>query len=166
MKRLILMRHAKSDWPSGTVDHQRPLNKRGRRSAEALGDWLRAEKLLPDQALCSSAARTRETLALLGVEAPTRYEDRLYHAGPVAMMKCLGEATGDTVIMVGHNPGIAAFAHDIAATRPQHPRFADYPTGATTVAEFDISDWSEIAEGTGQIRAFVIPRELLAEREA
>ena len=165
MKRLILMRHAKSDWSTGGADHQRPLNKRGRNSAKALGDWLRAQGLAPDQALCSSATRTRETLALLDLEVETRYEDRLYHAGPVAMLKCLSEAGGDTVIMVGHNPGIAEFADELMATPPRQPRFADYPTGATLVADFEIDDWSELEPGTGTTTGFVIPRELLEESE-
>ncbi|MBY6002771.1 histidine phosphatase family protein [Salipiger bermudensis] len=166
MKRLILMRHAKSDWSSGGADHQRPLNKRGRKSAKALGDWLRAQGLVPDQALCSSATRTRETLDLLDVHATTRHEDRLYHAGPVAMLKCLNEAEGDTVIMVGHNPGIAEFADELMAEPPRHPRFADYPTGATLVAEFEIDDWAQLQPATGRAAAFVIPRELLEESEA
>lgn len=161
MKRLILMRHAKSDWSAGMADHDRPLNPRGRRSAAALGDWLRAENHLPDFALCSTATRTRETLEGLGLDMPARYEDRLYHAGPVAMLKSLGGAQGDTVIMVGHNPGIGDFAHEIVRQAPQHPRFRDYPTGATLVAEFDIGDWSGIKEGSGVARAFVIPRELI-----
>ena len=163
MKRLILMRHAKSDWSRGMVDHERPLNKRGQASAAALGDWLRRQDLLPDQALCSTATRTRETLERLGLDIPTRYEERLYHAGPVAMLKCLSEAEGETVLVVGHNPGIGAFAQEVLADPVGHARFADYPTGATLVAEFDISDWSELREGTGTARGFVIPRELLEE---
>lgn len=161
MKRLILMRHAKSDWSAGEPDHQRPLNGRGRRSAKALGDWLRSQGLTPDQALCSSATRTRETLSFLGIDVPTRYENRLYHAGPVAMLNTLREAEGDTVVMIGHNPGIASFAEEIVATPPRHPRFFDYPTGATLVVEFEVDSWPDIEEGTGETRAFVIPRELL-----
>uniref|UniRef100_UPI0035189862 SixA phosphatase family protein n=1 Tax=Nioella sp. TaxID=1912091 RepID=UPI0035189862 len=67
MKRLILMRHAKSDWSLGQPDAARPLNARGQRSAEAMGDWLREKGYLPDQILCSSAQRTRETLDLLRI---------------------------------------------------------------------------------------------------
>ena len=166
MKRLILMRHAKSDWSTGGADHQRPLNSRGRASAKALGDWLRAQALMPDQALCSSATRTRETLDLLELDVETRHEDRLYHAGPVALQKFLSEATGGTVLMVGHNPGIAAFAAELMAEPPRHPRFADYPTGATLVAEFEIDDWSELEAATGTATGFVIPRELLEESGA
>jgi phosphohistidine phosphatase len=166
VKRLILMRHAKSDWTTGGADHQRPLNKRGRKSAKALGDWLRAQGHVPDHGLCSTATRTRETLDLLGFDVPATYEDRLYHAGPVAMTKSLSEAEGACVVMVGHNPGIAGFAHELLARPYDHPRFEDYPTGATLVAEFDIADWSELRPGTGEAKGFVIPRELLEESEA
>lgn len=165
MKRLVLMRHAKSDWAAGQPDHDRPLNPRGRRSAEALGDWLRAKNFLPDGALCSTATRTRETLAGLKLDGPARFEKRLYHAGPVAMLLCLQEAQGDTVILIGHNPGIAAFAEELMSTPPRHPRFDDYPTGATLVAEFDIDHWAALAPGTGRAAAFVIPRELLADTD-
>ena len=82
------------------------------------------------------------------------------------MLKCLSEAEGDTVIMVGHNPGIAEFADELMATPPRHPRFADYPTGATLVADFEIDDWSALEPGTGTATGFVIPRELLEESEA
>ncbi|ANT59995.1 phosphoglycerate mutase [Salipiger sp. CCB-MM3] len=162
MKRLILMRHAKSDWSVGTPDHARPLNDRGRRSAEALGDWLRTEDILPDQVLCSSAARTRETLDLLHLgDLPTRFEDRLYLAGPSALLKSLQAATGATVLMLAHNPGICDFANAVVARGPNHPRFADYPTGATLVADFDIDDWADARLGKATSHAFTIPRELV-----
>ncbi|NDW01941.1 histidine phosphatase family protein [Salipiger sp. PrR002] len=162
MKRLILMRHAKSDWSVGTPDHARPLNDRGRRSAEALGDWLRAEDILPDQVLCSSAARTRETLDLLHLgELPTRFEDRLYLAGPSALLKSLQAATGTTVLMLAHNPGICDFANAVVSRGPNHPRFADYPTGATLVADFDIDEWADARLGKATSHAFTIPRELV-----
>ena len=68
MKRLILMRHAKSDWGDPMLpDHDRPLNKRGRRAASALGHWMREAGLRPDQILCSSATRTQETCARLAL---------------------------------------------------------------------------------------------------
>ena len=84
MRRLILMRHAKSDWSHGTSDHDRPLNPRGRGAAEALGNWLRTEGLLPDAVLCSTAARTRETCALLNLPESCAVEHlrQLYLAEP------------------------------------------------------------------------------------
>ena len=72
MLRLILMRHAKSDWSyAGLDDHARPLNKRGRTSAAALGNWLRHNEYIPDHVLCSSAERTGETLLGLGLDPQT-----------------------------------------------------------------------------------------------
>ncbi len=160
MKRLVLMRHAKSEWATGVADHDRPLNPRGRRSAAALGHWLRDAGIAPDGALCSTALRTRETLDRLDLGVSARFDPRLYHAEPQAILTCLRAAQGETVILLGHNPGIAAFAQEILAEAPRHPRFDDYPTGATLIAEFPIEDWAALAPGTGRAAAFVIPREL------
>ncbi|SEL39652.1 phosphohistidine phosphatase [Roseovarius azorensis] len=161
MKTLILMRHAKSDWGDSRLsDHARPLNGRGKRSATALGDWLRAQNLLPDQILCSSATRAQETCARLKLPKMHQLLDSLYMAEPDAMLTVLRRATGDTVLMIGHNPGIAEFAHHLVTIPPDHVRFDDYPTGATLIARFDIADWSDLRPGTGMPLFFVIPREL------
>ena len=160
-RRLILMRHAKSSWGNATLsDHARPLNGRGRDSAKVLGDWLRQQQYLPDESLCSSAARTRETLARLNLDTPTQFLDILYHASPQSMFKTLSRANGACVLMLGHNPGIAAFAETLVAQQPNHPRFHDYPTCATLVAEFEIDDWADLKKASGTPLAFVIPREL------
>lgn len=164
MKRLILARHAKSDWGDPALpDHARPLNRRGRRSAKALGDWLRGEGLVPGEILCSPAKRTQETCARLRLPLAPRLIESLYMAEPEDMLDVLREARGDTVLMIGHNPGIAEFAARLVAEPPAHPRFDDYPTGATLVADFDIGDWARLAEHTGRAARFVIPRELLSE---
>ena len=160
-RRLIVMRHAKSSWDHpGLRDHDRPLNGRGRRSAAALGRWLRDEGYLPDQILSSTSARTRETCLRLGLDAPADYLPALYHAAPSDMFGALRGSTGQCVLMLGHNPGIAGFAEALMAVPPDHPRFPDYPTCATLVADFDLSDWRDLEPGTGRAVAFVIPREL------
>ncbi len=160
--RLILMRHAKSSWDSpGLDDHARPLNDRGRRSAAALGDWLRAKGYLPDQVLCSSAVRTQETLDGLRLDAAAvDHLSALYHAGPDAMLHVLNGATGLSVLMLGHNPGIAAFAHLLLHARPRHARFDDYPTGATLVADFDAPGWDSVDWRTGRTADFTVPADL------
>ncbi|WP_320177294.1 histidine phosphatase family protein [Roseovarius pacificus] len=159
--RLILMRHAKSSWDDPALsDHARPLNGRGRRSASALGDWLRAQGVLPDQILSSSSERTRETCARLGLDATAQFTGTLYHAGPATMLRVLHGASGQTVLMLGHNPGIADFAHALVATPPPHPGFETYPTCATLVADFAITDWADLAPGTGQTVDFIVPRDL------
>lgn len=161
MKTLILMRHAKSSWDDPTLgDHARPLNGRGRVSADAMGDWLRNRKYIPDQALVSDSARTRETFARLGCICDTRFDSDLYHASGQGMHKVLKTAKGKSILMLGHNPGIAEFAESLVKEPPDHARFFDYPTCATLVATFDIGDWSELRVNTGTALDFAIPREL------
>ena len=160
---LILMRHAKSSWSTpGLSDHERPLNDRGRRSATALGDWLRQMGHVPDEVISSSSRRTRETFDGLRFDMQANFTDDLYHAGAATMLKVLSRATGRTVLMLGHNPGIVEFAERIVRHPPDHTRFFDYPTGATLVVEFDLDDWTNITWKSGTVTGFAIPRELLA----
>ena len=162
IRRLILMRHAKSSWDDPLQsDHDRPLNKRGRRSADALGDWLRGCAYLPDEILCSTAARTCETCDRLRLgDVTTQYLDGLYMAGPDRMLAALQGAAGATVLMLGHNPGIGDFAQSIVAAPPQHDRFADYPTGATLVIAFEDVAWADLRWCSGTVEDFVVPHEL------
>ncbi len=164
MRRLIVMRHAKSSWDDPTLDdHARTLNKRGRASAAAMGDWMREHGFTPDKILSSSAQRTGETVIGLGLAAPVTYRNALYHAGPDVLLSHLQAETAPCVLMVGHNPVLALFAERLAATPPDHDRFSDFPTAATWVAEFDATDWREVCWGQGQTRAFAIPREVMAD---
>lgn len=163
--RLILVRHAKSSWDDPLEpDHARPLNARGRDAAGRIGRWLAAEGYLPDAALVSTARRTRESWDLIAAALPSAPEpvllDALYHASPEVMLRCLRGAAGATVLMLGHNPGIAAFAVWMLEKAPRHPRFADYPTGATLVADFAAARWADVAPGSGVACVFVAPRDL------
>ncbi len=164
-KTLILMRHAKSSWNHpGLDDHDRPLNKRGRRSAEVLGDWLRKKGYLPDEVLCSDSIRTKETLGGLRIDADkVEYLPELYRATANQILRVLNRATGDTVLLIAHNPGIAGFAEGIVEEPPEHPRFLDYPTGATLVVVFDEDSWDRVKWRGGRVLDFVVPRELLQE---
>jgi phosphohistidine phosphatase len=154
-RRLILMRHAKSGWDDPMLaDHDRPLAPRG----------VSAERgYLPDEALVSSALRTRETWD--GVQAklapcPVAHLPALYHAGPDTMMQVLQGAAGNCVLMLGHNPGIAEFARLLVSRAPGHPRFGDYPTAATLIADFPTDTWRETRFGTARPVDFVVPRDL------
>lgn len=163
--RLILTRHAKSSWDDpGQPDRDRPLNGRGRGAARLLGDWLASRGYVPDEVLCSPARRTVETWqgmapALPGAAAP-RLIDALYHADPDTMLACLRQATGQTVLMLGHNPGIAGFAATLPARPPLGPNFAHYPTGATLVVSFDAPGWADIVPGRASVLDFIVPRDL------
>ena len=164
-KRLILTRHAKSSWDDpATPDHDRPLNERGKAAAADLGDWLASRGYVPDEVLCSDALRTRKTWSGIAPALPgtpiLELKPALYHAGPDVMLAVLRHAKGDTVMMIGHNPGIAEFAHRLVARAPLSPDFQKYPTGATLVVDFDIQNWEAAAFGTAVTLDFTVPREL------
>ena len=166
-KRLILTRHAKSSWDDPTMsDHDRPLNERGKAAAADLGTWLASRGYVPDEVLCSDALRTRKTWSGIAPALPgspvLSLKPSLYNAGPDVMMAVLRHAQTDTVMVIGHNPGIAEFAARIVAQPPMSPEFRHFPTGATLVASFEIDDWAQLAYGMGATRDFIVPREILA----
>ena len=162
--RFVLTRHAKSDWDNPLeTDHQRQLNARGKRAAPLIGRWLAQKGYLPQEALVSDASRTRETFALLSADwpiLPVRFEPALYHACPDVMLRALRMAKAPTVIMIGHNPGIAALAAMLLRRPFPHPAFSRYPTCATLVAEFDAQDWANVQYDTGTALDFVVPQDL------
>ena len=106
-----------------TADHDRPLNERGKAAAADLGQWMASRGYVPDQVLCSDALRTRGTWSGLAPALPGTpvldLKPALYHAGPDVMMAVLRHAAGDCVLMIGHNPGIAEFAHRLVARPPR-----------------------------------------------
>ncbi len=158
---LILLRHAKSSWGDANLDdHDRPLNARGQRDAPRIGRWLTENNFVPDHAICSSARRAQETLEGLGLTTPSTIISDLYLASPSILLKAIRQAAHPTVIVIAHNPGMAALAHQLVETPPDHPRFHDYPTAATLVAEFDTDDWTKAEPGAAIARAFVTPHDL------
>jgi phosphohistidine phosphatase len=164
--RLLLLRHAKSDWGDASLsDHDRPLAARGRRAAELVGAHLSAKGLVPDLVLCSSARRTQETYERLDLGAvEIAVEDELYGApgdALLARIRRLPEAVGD-VLLIGHNPGTQDLAMALAgpdlgegAVRLREK----FPTGALALFEVH-GDWSAFAPGKARLAAFVVPREL------
>jgi len=165
--RLILMRHAKSDWGGDIArDFDRPLSKRGRKGASAIGTWLATHEFKPEAVLCSSAKRTRETWALVNKELKSKpvetYTRQLYLAAPEQMLMALaGLHDCRVAMMVAHNPGVAILMAALSDCAPAHARFEGCPTGATTVLEFDTDDWSAITPSKGQVVDFVVPHDLI-----
>jgi phosphohistidine phosphatase len=162
---LILTRHAKSDWGDPRqADFDRPLNDRGRRSALSIGALLAARGYSPGEVIVSGARRTVETwqgiASAFDPEPHCRTDRSLYEARPEALLAAVHSATAPVTLMIGHNPGIAEFATRLAIAAPAHPRFADYPTGATTIFQFPRRNWREIGWGEGEIADFVVPRDL------
>ena len=164
--RLILIRHAKSDWSDPFADdHARMLNRRGRASATAIGQWIMSHGYLPDVILCSDAARTKETcdLIIAGMDhAPkVRFSPDLYLGQPSVIQTAIVRQDAPTVAVIGHNPGLGLLANALVASPPDHHRFQDYPTCATTVMDFAIDTWRDIAPKTGRCIDFMVPRDLI-----
>jgi phosphohistidine phosphatase len=171
---LILLRHAKSEWPD-VPDHDRPLAERGRRDAPVVGGWLAESGHVPDQVLCSSARRTRETWELvreqLGADPAVVVEDRVYQATPGSLLEVIRqvEPSRRTVLVVGHAPAVpglaallpaeAAPGADGSAAAAQERIREKYPTASATIMEFD-GDWARLQPGAVRLIAFVTPREL------
>ncbi len=146
---LILMRHGKSAYPDGVPDHDRPLAPRGRREAGLGGDWLRANVPTIDAVLCSTATRTRETLACTGIGAAVRYLGRLYGATPGTVIDEINKVDDDvaTLLIVGHEPTTSSLALILADTDDSNTAAAQsisekYPTSAIAVLHV-AGSWAE-----------------------
>lgn len=170
MKRLFLLRHAKSSWAEeGVSDFDRPLDERGERAAAAIAVFCRQIGLTPDQVICSPAARTRATWARLAAEGVTAgqvdFEDRVYGAAPgaLAQLVTMLPATAAEVLIVGHNPGIEALALWLAADAdPARTELAlKFPTGAFVGFDLDLKAWDDLAAGQGRVTHYVTPKQLL-----
>jgi phosphohistidine phosphatase len=170
--RLLLLRHAKSDWSGNLGDHDRPLAPRGRKAAPRIGAFMRKKGYVPEAVLCSTAERTKQTLELLlpqlRADPTVRYDPALYLAEWPALLAALqSEGAADTpLLMIGHNPGLEQLA--VALTlQPQdaaeRARFEalerKFPTAALAVLDFDVPLWEAVKPGTGRLRDFVRPRD-------
>ena len=172
MLTLSLLRHAKSSWKNPTLaDRDRPLATRGETDAPVMGKAMAERGIDPDLVLCSSARRTRDTLALvlpeLKVEPKVVYDDALYHATPAEMLDMLHaiQPGANRVMLVGHNPEIQSFALDLVGSGPKHYRDRlreKYPTAGLAVINFASGLWSSIAVNSGTLTLFLTPRELKA----
>lgn len=167
-KRLVIMRHAKSDWPPGVPDFDRPLLPRGHAEAALAGEWLRDHDLVPDVILCSSATRTQQTcagvLSELGDDAPApELHDALYAAAPLSMLAVINHQpeTARCVLVIAHMPGVQELVDHLASPDSDDDAEMDatsrYPTSAFTVLEPE-TPWAELDGRDARITHFVVPR--------
>ncbi|WP_280396627.1 SixA phosphatase family protein [Nocardia carnea] len=159
---LILMRHGKSAYPPGIDDHERPLAPRGQREAALAGDWLRATQPPIDAVRCSTATRTRETLAATAVTAPVEYDAGIYEAEADSLIESvrLTDPAVSTLLVIGHSPGMPWTAWDLAAEHDTEDALRmsrKFPTSALAVLRF-AQTWDEVYPGTGELVTFHIPR--------
>src|SRR5512139_2970963 len=154
MKRLYLLRHAKSSWDDPTLaDHDRPLAPRGRRAARVMAEHLRRKGIAPELVLCSPSRRTRQTLTrlapALGENADVQLESELYAACAADLLEVLREV--DSLMMIGHNPGVQDLALSLARRGSAITRVrSKFPTGALATLELDGS-WRELAPGSAEL---------------
>ncbi|MFG1426568.1 SixA phosphatase family protein [Roseixanthobacter glucoisosaccharinicivorans] len=172
MRRLILLRHAKSDWPEGIVDAERPLAQRGRAAAPVIGSYMAAQDLVPDRVLISPARRTRETWQLVAPALPASLsvasEPRLYDASVSRILSVLREQPREIhrLMLVGHNPGLEEIADVLTDQGPAATRALmaeKFPTGALAIIDLPIDDWADVMPQTGRLDRFVTPRSLMLE---
>lgn len=162
MKTLLVLRHAKSSWSDARLsDHDRPLNKRGRRDAPRMGELLRKEDLTPGIIITSSARRALDTAEAAAAECDFDGEiivtRELYHADPEHYLWAAREYGDDhdIVMVVGHNPGIEDLVDQLANG------WIRMPTAALAVFDLEIEEWSELDDDSnGRLGNVWLPREL------
>jgi phosphohistidine phosphatase len=166
--RLWLLRHAKSSWSdAGLRDEDRPLAPRGEGAADRMRDYLDAEGIHPELALCSSALRARQTLArvlpALGIDLEVRIEPILYTFDADVLLDRLGRVPADiaSVLLVGHNPAIEDLATRIADHGDTLPNLLrKYPTAGLAEIAFSEGTWSTLSDRPGELVRFTVPRDL------
>lgn len=161
---LLLLRHAKSAYPDGVPDRDRPLAPRGQREAGLAGNWLRTNLPPIDAVLCSTATRARETLAHTGIDAPVRYVDRLYDAAPGTVIDEIAHVGDDVgvLLVVAHEPTMTQVALGLAATDGSNTAAAEristkFPTSAMAVLRLTGS-WKDLGLGSAELIDFHVPR--------
>jgi len=164
-RQLFILRHAKSSWENpGLDDHERPLAPRGQLAAQVLRQHLHRRGISPALVLCSSARRTRETLAGVEPGGEQRIEPELYGAGAGALLERLRRVPEDvgSVMLIGHNPAVQVLVLRLAAGGEALEEVRrKFPTGGLATLELDCA-WSELAPGRAWLTEFVRPKQLVA----
>jgi len=170
-KTLLLLRHAKSSWDAPAhSDFERPLNRRGERSAAVIGIMMKQEKIVPDLILCSSARRTLQTRDIIRPyfprNCPVEETSRIYEASVKEIFSVLSEIPDNVQkpLLIGHNPGLAQLTLSLcgaAGGEDMRRVLEKFPTGALATIELPIDTWNDIAPGMGRLRHFVTPKDLV-----
>jgi phosphohistidine phosphatase len=170
MKRLTLLRHAKSSWDDPSLDDfNRPLNERGWKAARRMGREMKHRGIRFDLVVASTAARVRETIdgvqEKFDVGAPIQFEPRMYGATEHELL-ALVRALPDSVhapLLAGHNPGLERLVVQLTYDDDQGLRrriAGKYPTGALAVIELPTGRWADVIPGSGQLVELILPKEL------
>ena len=147
MKKLLIMRHAKSCWKnSDLTDHERPLKKRGRNDAKRMGKLLKSKKITPDIIICSTAVRAQETADYVveGMKYKNEiiFTDVLYMAEPKDILSVIIDHAKNqkTILVIGHNPGSEALLQILTG------KVESLPTASIAYLTAKIDKWKDIAK--------------------
>lgn len=171
MRRLLLLRHAKTERPEpGTRDRDRKLTKRGRNDAPVVGAYMARHGLVPDLALVSPVTRAEQTWTLVAAafaKAPRLVKDeRIYNASAEKLLGIIRETRDAHVLLViGHNPGLHDLAVRLIASGEVEARervTEKLPTSGLVVIDLPIDDWSRLHPNAGRLERFVSPRLIAA----
>jgi phosphohistidine phosphatase len=162
MKKIFLMRHAKSSWKDSNIpDHDRPLKKKGEKDVKTMGKLLKSKKLGPDVILCSSAARAKETAKIfkdtIKYEGKIEYIDKLYMAEVPDLVSAIQSTPkkAKSVMVIGHNPGLEAFLQMLTG------KVETLPTSTIAYISVPIDDWAELnSEVEGKLKKLWRPKDL------
>jgi phosphohistidine phosphatase len=165
MATVFLLRHAKSRWDEpGVDDHDRGLGPRGERDAPRMGRYAAGRGWRPELVLCSTAKRAMLTaaafLAAAQLQAEVRYLRSIYLAEATTLLDLLRQQRSASVMLVGHDPGIHNLALLLIAAHATEDLQRKFPTAALAVVDAGARSLTDLAPGTGTLKAFVRPRDL------
>ncbi|MCP1468951.1 phosphohistidine phosphatase [Sphingobium sp. OAS761] len=171
MKRLTLLRHAKSDWDDPVArDFDRPLNRRGEKAARTMGEFAARKQMRFDALIASPAVRVVQTLETFfdgfGTTLEPRWDRRIYLASSPTLFDVLRDLpdSADSVLMAGHNPGLEELILDLVpddgASSLREDVEVKFPTASIAVMELGIDHWSEVRENAATLASFTRPRDL------
>ena len=171
MKRLTLLRHAKSSWDEPVArDFDRPLNARGIRGADLMGRFARDRDMAFDHLISSPAVRCVETIdhfiESYGHSLETEWDRRIYLAPAGTLVDVINDLPPECehVLMVGHNPGmedlILMLVPDDGSSPLRDEVERKFPTAALAVIDLAVDDWADVTKNQGRLTAFTRPRDL------
>ncbi|QJP12294.1 histidine phosphatase family protein [Starkeya sp. ORNL1] len=172
MRRLILFRHAKSAWPQGVPDNERPLAERGRLAAPLMGAYIARHGLVPDLALVSPARRTEQTWHFATADWPRaprmEFEPAIYEAHVERLLRVVKdqEKAVKSLMLVGHNPGLADLMTMLVSRNQRSELPGKYPTAGLSVIDLPVDDWGDITPRLGTLERFITPKSLGGEEDA
>ena len=162
MKSIILFRHAKSDWSNPfSLDHERPINKRGIKAAKKMGLYLSNLEQIPELVISSTALRAKQTIDIAMKEgkwkSKIQMEKKIYNSSVEILINVLQNVDNlyYNICLVGHEPTFSSF---IAIC--SNSSIIKFPTGSMAKIEFEIKKWENINLDKANIQWIKKPKEL------